>query len=165
MLLFYEVLTRAGERLTISYPALDEKAQSSLAESLRHRSRAGDSCRRVVTHHARDAARAAAGRARRRWVPRDWRVQAMHDAIRRDGNLALLAGLFRRAEHETASPIRSKPRSASTPRAAAAMRSAPPRDCLRATPSARGSPAASAASISGARASGSATRSARSSFS
>ena len=27
MLLFYEVLTRATERLTISYPALDDKAQ------------------------------------------------------------------------------------------------------------------------------------------
>ncbi len=90
MLLFYEVLTRAGERLTISYPALDDKAQSLppspyVTEVERAVAPA------IVTH--RRASRPSP-------LPpdglplsaADWRIRAVHEAL--TGNLNLLAGLF-----------------------------------------------------------------------
>jgi ATP-dependent helicase/DNAse subunit B len=90
MLLFYEVLTRASERLTISYPALDDKAQALPPSP-------------YVTEVERAVAPAAVTHRRaERPSPlppeglplsaADWRIRAVHEALA--GNLNLLAGLF-----------------------------------------------------------------------
>jgi ATP-dependent helicase/nuclease subunit B len=90
MLLFYEVLTRATERLTISYPALDERAQALPPSP-------------YVTEVERAVAPAVVTHRRpERPSPLppdglplsavDWRIRAVHEALA--GNLNLLAGLF-----------------------------------------------------------------------
>jgi ATP-dependent helicase/DNAse subunit B len=91
MLLFYEVLSRAEQRLTISYPALDDKAQV-LSPSP------------YVTEVERAVAPAAVAHLRAsrpsplpaEGLPlsvADWRVQAVHEALA--GDASLLSGMFR----------------------------------------------------------------------
>ena len=85
MLLFYEVLSRAEESLTISYPALDDKAQDAAAQPVRHRTRA-----HVRRRQARSAASAASAAAladsRSPATPlepiADWRIQAVAERSR-----------------------------------------------------------------------------------
>ena len=92
MLLFYEVLSRAEESLTISYPALDDKAQTLPPSP-------------YVLEIERLIGEQAMERVRRSTphlspVPRDgcvssladWRVKAVSEAL--DGDRRLLAGLF-----------------------------------------------------------------------
>ncbi len=92
MLLFYEVLSRAEESLTISYPALDDKAQALPASP-------------YVTEIERVLGEENSGRLRRS-VPQltpvpqeaipysfaDWRVQAIAKAL--GGDRQLLGGIF-----------------------------------------------------------------------
>ena len=166
MLLFYEVLTRAGERLTISYPALDDKAQALPPSP-------------YVTEVERSIAPAA--------VDTPSRAVAVATAQRHvavatlAGRLAIagrtpsarittvasrcLAGLFADPAMNGRCQLARGRRCGSSPPAAAATPSARPRDCWKATPSARGSPADSAASTCGAPANGRRTRSARIAFS
>jgi RecB family exonuclease len=90
MLLFYEMLTRAEERLTISYPALDERAQalppSPYVEELM----------RIIgpTHLQRPKMPSPSPipSAPTPCSSSDWRLAAIHRAL--DGNNSLLAGLF-----------------------------------------------------------------------
>jgi ATP-dependent helicase/DNAse subunit B len=100
MLLFYEVLTRAETELTISYPALDEKAQvlppSPYVTEIE----------RVVEPLQIERDRAAGPSP----LPTsglplsvtDWRIQSVHEALAKDRNLDLLTGLFRSGEPDTA---------------------------------------------------------------
>lgn len=107
MLLFYEILTRAGESLTISYPALDEKAQALPPSP-------------YVTEIERAVAPATIAHLRAPrpsplpidaspLSPADWRILAVHEALetadKRD--LSLLAGLFRSDRREVASALES----------------------------------------------------------
>jgi ATP-dependent helicase/DNAse subunit B len=92
MLLFYEVLTRPSERLTISYPALDEKAQSLTPSP--YVTEVERAILPAKVNHLRATRPAPLPAETSPLGPRDWRVRAMHDAIRPGGNLALLAGLF-----------------------------------------------------------------------
>ncbi len=92
MLLFYEVLTRAGERLTISYPALDAKAQTlSPSPYVTEVERAV--LPEVVTHH-RATRPSPLPSGASPLGPADWRIQALHEAVRTESSLTLLAGLF-----------------------------------------------------------------------
>jgi ATP-dependent helicase/nuclease subunit B len=113
MLLFYEVLSRAGETLTISYPAMDDKAQvlppSPYVLELRRMFR---KCERQLPttppqlspvarcsfKHAAEFAKNSAGGGNNlnsgESSYADWRVAAIADAVRRDGDRRLLAGLF-----------------------------------------------------------------------
>src|SRR5690242_13649723 len=92
MLLFYEVLTRASERLTISYPALDSKAQTlSPSPYVTEVERA---VLPEKVKHLQASRPAPLPDNSAPLGPRDWRVRALHDATRTGGNLALLAGLF-----------------------------------------------------------------------
>ncbi|MEX2091894.1 MAG: PD-(D/E)XK nuclease family protein, partial [Pirellulales bacterium] len=91
MLLFYEVLTRASERLTISYPALDDKAQvlspsPYVTEVERAIFPAAITQHRALRPSPLPTDASPLG-------PTDWRIQAVHQAL--DGDLSLLAGLFR----------------------------------------------------------------------
>ena len=61
MLLFYEAITRAGKRLYLSYPALDESAQPLLPSPFL----------REVERRLRDAERRAEERGERDWL-RTW---------------------------------------------------------------------------------------------
>jgi ATP-dependent helicase/DNAse subunit B len=92
MLLFYEVLSGAEESLTISYPALDERAQTLppspyVAE-----------IRRTFDEPARsqlNVSRPELSAVRRTSAPRsrsDWRIQAVAKALEKDAKL--LAGLL-----------------------------------------------------------------------
>jgi len=92
MLLFYEVLTRASRRLTISYPALDEKAQA-LPPSPYVTEVERAIFPAVVMHH-RAARPSPLPTDATPLGPTDWRIQAVHQALAREGSLALLAGLF-----------------------------------------------------------------------
>ena len=98
MLLFYEVLSRAEESLTISYPALDDKAQdlppspyvTEIERTIRHE---------AISRTLASRAAALAGAARCNAVqPAEWRVQAVAQA-RRQKRDAAIAGrhLSRRA--------------------------------------------------------------------
>lgn len=102
MLLFYEVLTRAGERLTISYPALDEKAQSLPPSPY------VTEVERAVypgkIQHERASRPAPIPTGNDPLGPRDWRVQAVFEGLGKDP--ALLAGLIRAAE-PAAAPLES----------------------------------------------------------
>ncbi len=94
MLLFYEVLTRAEESLTISYPALDDKAQvlppsPYVTEILRTLGDAADQVKRTGPHLSP--------------VPSvdeppfdltDWRIRAISQAVGKERDLRLLAGIF-----------------------------------------------------------------------
>ncbi len=91
MLLFYEVLTRAGQRLTLSYPALDNKAQSlSPSPYVTEVERAISPA--AVTHH-RALRPSPLPTGDSPLSPADWRIQAVHEAMQSD--LRLLAGFFR----------------------------------------------------------------------
>ena len=83
MLLFYEVLTRAEESLTISYPALDDKAQALPPSP--YVTEVERTLRRRPTHQCSRAAPQlspiAARRRHRRSASTDWRIQAVAQAI------------------------------------------------------------------------------------
>jgi len=112
MLLFYEVLSRAGESLTISFPAMDDKAQdlppSPYVQELRRMFRSSE--RKLPTalpQLSPVAAFAAAGSKERPASQRsaagmysvaDWRVAAVAEAMPSDGDRRLLAGLFSQQE-------------------------------------------------------------------
>ncbi len=100
MLLFYEVLSRAEESLTISYPALDERAQDLPASPyVQEIERTfGESNREKIRHSApqlspvpQDATPLSGA---------DWRVQAVARAIDKDSDRRLLAGLFSSASSQ-----------------------------------------------------------------
>jgi ATP-dependent helicase/nuclease subunit B len=93
MLLFYEVLSRARKRLTISYPALDEQAQV-LAPSP-YVTEIERTVRGATISHPRAAHPALLPPAAAPLSPADWRVLAIHEALDAPGSLDLLAGLFR----------------------------------------------------------------------
>ncbi|MGD9632626.1 MAG: PD-(D/E)XK nuclease family protein [Pirellulales bacterium] len=99
MLLFYEVLTRASERLTISYPALDEKAQSLPPSP--YVTEVERAVSPATIKHDRATRPAPIPVGDLPLGPRDWRVQAVHEAL--DGDRALLAGMFRTREPAGAS--------------------------------------------------------------
>jgi ATP-dependent helicase/DNAse subunit B len=90
MLLFYEVLTRATGRLTISYPALDDKAQalppSPYVTEIERTLGPEVAARRVEPVLSPIPAEQVP------LCPADWRVQAVADALR--GESRLLAGLL-----------------------------------------------------------------------
>jgi ATP-dependent helicase/nuclease subunit B len=95
MLLFYEVLTRATERLTISYPALDDKAQdlppSSYVTELE----------RLLADHVKikrvEPQISPPHSEQLPLSPAEWRIQAIQRAIgkEQERDLTLLAGLIR----------------------------------------------------------------------
>jgi ATP-dependent helicase/DNAse subunit B len=92
MLLFYEIITRARETITISYPALDDKAQSLPPSS-------------YVTEIERVIGEKNVAPCRKQpqlapvpcdglpLCPSDWRLQAVDSAL--NGDRTLLAGLMR----------------------------------------------------------------------
>jgi ATP-dependent helicase/nuclease subunit B len=104
MLLFYEVLSRAGETLTISYPAMDDKAQvlppSPYVLELRRMFRTSE--RQLPTTPPQlspVASRLASQPASQRPATEicsvaDWRVTAVAEAVQSDGDRRQLAGLF-----------------------------------------------------------------------
>ncbi|MFO0789865.1 MAG: PD-(D/E)XK nuclease family protein [Pirellulales bacterium] len=116
MLLFHEVVTRARESLTLSYPAMDDKAQElppspyviELERLFRHSDRQIHRARPQLSPipHAlatRDDGKAdTAATATRPALPTaeifsiaDWRILATSEAAQTDGDARLLAGLFK----------------------------------------------------------------------
>jgi ATP-dependent helicase/DNAse subunit B len=96
MLLFYEVMTRACESLTISYPALDDKAQQLppspyVTELLRTLGRENELLVRRVTPQLSPIPPADAPPM----SPTDWRLQAIAQAVGDERDKSLLAGIFR----------------------------------------------------------------------
>jgi ATP-dependent helicase/DNAse subunit B len=96
MLLFYEILTRAEQSLTISYPALDERAQSLppspyVTEIERLLGVEAGSTRRVVPLPS------ALPKDGVPLCPADWRLQAVDRALA--GDAALLASVFTNGDH------------------------------------------------------------------
>ncbi len=89
MLLFFEVLTRASERITISYPALDERAQSlppsPYVAEIESVLESGGTIRHAKPQLSPVADSSPLGSA-------DWRVAAVHAAM--EGKHTLLAGLL-----------------------------------------------------------------------
>ncbi|MEX0586914.1 MAG: PD-(D/E)XK nuclease family protein, partial [Pirellulales bacterium] len=120
MLLFYEVLTRAEESLTISYPALDDKAQQLppspyVTEILRT---LGDDARRVKTTQPHLSPIPSAN------TPlnlNDWRLQAVAQAVGNDRDLRLLAGIFQ-SNSTSSEPGRPRPRLDMSPALEAGLR-------------------------------------------
>jgi ATP-dependent helicase/DNAse subunit B len=112
MLLFYEVLSRADQTLTISYPAMDEKAQelppSPYVVELKRifgeseqQLRCAKPQLSPVPHVA--ASLRDANRVSERLVHvGDWRLQAVAEAIAPDGDQRLLAGLL---SHPSTRPL------------------------------------------------------------
>jgi ATP-dependent helicase/DNAse subunit B len=110
MLLFYEVLTRAQESLTISYPALDDKAQtlppSPYVLELERLLAAGGHTDRIIRSTpqlspvpSRPAEPRRTSDPDRRsahgiYSLADWRTQAVARAIRTEGDRNLLASIF-----------------------------------------------------------------------
>jgi ATP-dependent helicase/nuclease subunit B len=104
MLLFYEVLSRAGESLTISYPGLDEKAQklpSSPYVLELERVLGGEAIRRTTPHlspvprqlaEAGPATANAPNFSNAAFSLPEWRVRAVADALAGERNL--LAGVL-----------------------------------------------------------------------
>jgi ATP-dependent helicase/nuclease subunit B len=92
MLLFYEVLTRAGERLTVSYPGLDDKAQDLPASSY------VTELERLLDGHATiqrvDPQLSPASAKIDPLSPDEWRVQSVGRALEPQGDLSLFAGLL-----------------------------------------------------------------------
>ena len=127
MLLFYEVLSRAEESLTISYPALDDKAQDLppspyVVELQRMFGEAGHKihCTPPQLSPVPDVAAVRRHGSRVRlaydaYSLADWRVAAVAHAIERDGDRRLLAGIFSRADTQAARP-RDRRRPADRPR-------------------------------------------------
>ncbi len=117
MLLFYEVLSRAQESLTISYAAMDDKAQvlppSPYVVELQRMFRNGEqkiSCAKPRLSPVPPPNRSAEPRrtpadetsmcrsARGTYCVADWRVAAVAEAAQTDGDRRLLAGIFSRDE-------------------------------------------------------------------
>jgi RecB family exonuclease len=113
MLLFYEVLSRAESTLTISYPAMDDKAQelppSPYVVELQRMFAKSERQIHVTPPQLSPVSRPAEPRradgtdvtessecrsARGTYSATDWRLQAVAEAISSDGDLRLLAGLF-----------------------------------------------------------------------
>ncbi len=111
MLLFYEVLSRAAESLTISYPALDDKAQtlppSPYVVEL-ERILGAEGFSRIRRTHPQlspvplpstsaepsHANQQTSPGARGIYCVRDWRIQAVARATETHGDRRLLAGIF-----------------------------------------------------------------------
>src|SRR5262249_44216963 len=95
MLLFYEVLARAEESLTISYPALDDKAQtlppSPYVIELERPLAAGGHTERI-TRSLPQLSPVASGQTP--YSVADWRIQALARAVKKDPNRSLLASIF-----------------------------------------------------------------------
>lgn len=91
MLLFYDVLTRASERLTISYPALDQKAQALPPSPYVTEVERAVAPAKIPRHEALRPAPIPTGDLP--LSPRDWRVQAVYDGLESDASL--MSGLFR----------------------------------------------------------------------
>ena len=91
MLLFYGVLACAEESLTISYPALDDKAQALPPSPVRHRNapHVGPEAQSLVRVSDPQLSPVGSGDA---FGPADWRIQAVAEAL--EGKFPLLAGLF-----------------------------------------------------------------------
>jgi ATP-dependent helicase/nuclease subunit B len=93
MLLFYEVITRAQDSLTISYPAMDEKAQElppspyvvELKRLFRNAKRSIHCTRPQLSPVPPQDSISSIS---------DWRIAALAEAAGTDGNLRLLAGLI-----------------------------------------------------------------------
>jgi ATP-dependent helicase/DNAse subunit B len=101
MLLFYEVLTRADERLTISFPALDDKAQSlPPSPYVTEVERAVQS---IPIKHRRAERPSPLPPEGSLLSPTDWRIRAVHEALA--GNMNLLAGLFQSGATGTANAL------------------------------------------------------------
>jgi ATP-dependent helicase/DNAse subunit B len=110
MLLFYEVLTRAEQSLTISYPALDDKAQTlppspyvleleRLLAAGGHTDRITRSTPQLSPVPSRSAEPRRTSNPESRSSPgtysiADWRIQAAAHAIATDGDRNLLASIF-----------------------------------------------------------------------
>lgn len=98
MLLFYEVLTRATQRLTISYPALDDKAQdlppSSYVIELERLLADEANIKRVEPQLS------PAHSEQLPLSPAEWRIQAIERAMSKEQerDLTLLAGLIHNEE-------------------------------------------------------------------
>jgi ATP-dependent helicase/DNAse subunit B len=93
MLLFYEVVTRAGRWLQLSYPALDEKAQPLLPSPfVAELQRVFADSRTLVRH---EVELSPVPLSRQPWGTSDFRLRAVYDAL--DGGCSLLAGLCRNA--------------------------------------------------------------------
>ncbi len=117
MLLFYEVLSRAQETLTISYPAMDDKAQElppspyvvelqrMFCESAKKIPSAKPQLSPVPQPVAANASADANLRVSRKladgggvYCVADWRIAALAEAVRTDGDRRLLAGIFSHGE-------------------------------------------------------------------
>lgn len=94
MLLFYEVVTRASERLTLSFPAWDEKAQalppSPYVGEVQRTLGPDDITRRA------EPAPSPVPAGLTPLCPADWRLQAVGEAL--EGKGGLLAGLFQHTD-------------------------------------------------------------------
>lgn len=105
MLLFYEVLTRPRERLVISYPALDEKAQAlSPSPYVTEVERCVDPEKIPRRQAARPSPLPSAGLP---LSPSDWRVQAIHEGLSESKDVSLLAGMFRQGDSRTSAALES----------------------------------------------------------
>lgn len=102
MLLFYEVLTRADERLTISYPALDDKAQSLPPSP--YVTEVERAVYPAMIKHDRATRPAPIPTGDLPLSPRDWRVQAVQEGLDKDASL--LTGLFQ-AREPVGAPLES----------------------------------------------------------
>jgi ATP-dependent helicase/nuclease subunit B len=106
MLLFYEVLTRADQRLTISYPALDDKAQvlppSSYVTELERLLEPHATIKRVEPQLS------PLSTGIEPLCKSEWRAQAVERALAPQHDVSLLAGLFSdRASKSVAASIDS----------------------------------------------------------
>jgi len=99
MLLFYEVFTRARDRLTISYAALDDKAQALPPSP--YVTEVERAVKPAAIRHERATRPAPIPTGDLPLGPRDWRVQAVYEGLAADP--ALLSGLFRERERVAAS--------------------------------------------------------------
>ncbi len=106
MLLFYEMITRAQETLTISYPAMDDKAQelppSPYVVELQRIFRGSEQHIRVMKSQLSPVPRVAAslqdadclGTVDGIYSVADWRINAAATAVTADRDCQLLAGLL-----------------------------------------------------------------------
>jgi ATP-dependent helicase/DNAse subunit B len=101
MLLFYEVLTRASERLTISFPALDDKAQSLPPSP--YVTEVERAVQPILITHRRAERPSPLPPDGLPLSAADWRIRAVHEAL--TGNLNLLAGLFQSGATGTANAL------------------------------------------------------------
>src|SRR5262249_54616267 len=97
----YEVLTRAEESLTISYPALDDKAQtlppSPYVIELERLLAAGGHTERITRSTPQLSPVAS---AQTPYSITDWRIQALARAVKKDPNRSMLASIFASRESQ-----------------------------------------------------------------